>query len=379
MRTLACLEKTFLENLREWKILSLTLVFAPFFVFLMSAYFHAAPSSYTMLVRVGDGGASRGLVDAWRRATHADGSPVFRVIEVGDAADAERRVLNRDADLLTEIPAGFSAALDARTRGEAAAPPSLTHHGNASNPRSTVAMGFADYVAFQFACEATGAKPPIEVNAVMVGAPAQVTEFDLYVPALLVLALIMVMFTAAAALVKDVDRGTMPRLILSQLRVGELVAAVSINQVLVGTVALLLTYGAALSVGYRPRGSVAAVVVVGAVSTLSVVAIGLLTAAFLTTIFELLTVGCFPFFVVMFFSDCMVPLPKIPILSVAGFTFNATDVLPTSLTVRAFNRILNQGAGLADVTTELGVILLLTAVYFAAGGWLYQSRHMRVR
>ncbi len=68
MRTLAYLEKTFLENLREWKILSLTLVFAPSFVFLMYAYFHAAPSSYTMLVRAADPGSARGLVDAWTRA-----------------------------------------------------------------------------------------------------------------------------------------------------------------------------------------------------------------------------------------------------------------------------------------------------------------------
>ena len=87
-------------------------------------------------------------------------------------------------------------------------------------------------------------------------------------PALLVLALIMVMFTAAAALVKEVDKGTMPRLMLSRLRLGELLAAVSINQVLIGVVALLLTYAAALSVGYRPQGSLAAVLVVGAVTTL---------------------------------------------------------------------------------------------------------------
>ncbi len=63
MRTLAYLEKTFLENLREWKILSLTLAFAPAFVFLMYAYFHAAPSSYTLLVRGrqrGRGGWPRG-------------------------------------------------------------------------------------------------------------------------------------------------------------------------------------------------------------------------------------------------------------------------------------------------------------------------------
>jgi ABC-2 type transport system permease protein len=379
VRTLAFLEKTFLENLREWKILSLTLAFAPFFVFLMYAYFHAAPSSYTMLVKGGDAHAAGGLVAAWKGAIHPDGSPVFQVIEITDTADAKRRVLNREADLLVEIAPGFSDALDGMAPDTKTAPPGLTHYGNASNPRSTVAIGFADYVAFEFAYAATGTTPPIGVNAVMVGATRQVTEFDLYVPALLVLALIMVMFTAAAALVKEVDKGTMPRLILSRLRLGELLAAVSINQVLIGTVTLLLTYLAALSVGYHPQGSLAAVIVVGAVSTLSVVAFGVLTAAFLETIFELLTVGCFPFFVLMFFSDCLIPLPKIPLLRVAGFTFNVTDVLPTSLTVRAFNRILNQGGGLADVGVELGLICALTVVYFTAGAWCYRMRHMRVR
>jgi ABC-2 type transport system permease protein len=385
MRTLAFLEKTFLENVREWKILSLTLVFAPFFVFLMHAYFQAAPTSYSVLVRVADAGtageqgAARGLVDAWKNAKHADASPVFQVTEVADLSAAEKRVRNREADLLVEIPPGFSAAFRAMAFDRTAVTPAITHHANASNPRSTIAMGFADYLAFQFAYEATGARPPIGVNAVMIGTARQVTDFDLYVPALLVLALIMVMFTAAATLVKEVDKGTMPRLILSRLRLGELLTAVSINQVLIGTVTLLLTYGAALSVGYRPQGPLAAVIVVGAVSTLSVVAIGVLTAAFLKTIFELLTVGCFPFFVLMFFSDCMIPLPKIPLVEVAGFTFNVTDILPTSLTVRAFNRILNQGGGLPDVGVELGLIIALTAIYFTAGAWLYRARHMRAR
>lgn len=39
------------------------------------------------------------------------------------------------------------------------------------------------------------------------------------------------------------------------------------------------------------------------------------------------------------------------------------DVLPTSLAVRAFGKVLNHGAALDGVVFELGVALLLTAVY----------------
>jgi hypothetical protein len=53
-------------------------------------------------------------------------------------------------------------------------------------------------------------------------------------------------------------------------------------------------------------------------------------------------------------------------------------VLPTSLSVRAFGAILNDGAGLADVRFELAGIVVLTAVYFAVGIWLFRRRHMSV-
>lgn len=86
-----------------------------------------------------------------------------------------------------------------------------------------------------------------------------------------------------------------------------------------------------------------------AAATPSVVALSLLVAAFMRTIFELLTVGVFPFFILMFFSDCMFPMPKIPLLRLAGHAFNLTDILPTSLATRAFGRILNFGAGLGDI------------------------------
>jgi len=118
---------------------------------------------------------------------------------------------------------------------------------------------------------------------------------------------------------------------------------------------------------------------VGAVSILSVIAISLIVAAFLRTIFELLTVGVFPFFILMFFSESMFPLPKVVFFRLAGHTFYVNDVLSTSLSVRAFNKILNFNAGLKDVSFELAGIILLAAAYMAVGVWRFKRRHMRGR
>ena len=387
MRIVAYLEKTFKENLREWKILIMTLVFAPFFVYLMYGYFGAASPVYKLIVANHDGRASsadstasvtHGLVASWRSATHPDGTPVFKVSMATNLDEATAKIRNRDADLLVEIPGEFSRSLEAFRSRSAQTPARLVNHTDAGNPRSSMAMAFSDYIAYAYAVSVTDAPLPLDVSIRNAGSPRALSEFDLYVPALLVLAIIMVLFTAAASLLKEVDKGTMTRLRLSRLTSAELLTAVSLNQVLIGTVALALAFLAAVSVGYHSEGSLVAILVVGAVATLGVMAISVITAAFLTTIFELLTIGVFPFFVLMFLSECMFPLPKITIGQIAGNTVYANDALPTSLAVRAFNKILNLGAGLGDITFELAAMGLLAAVYYAIGIWLFYRRHQRV-
>jgi ABC-2 type transport system permease protein len=386
MRALAFFKKTTLENLRDWKILSIALVFAPFFVYLMWGYFDAAAPAYRVLVASQDRDAAsgrapalaQGLIEVWRDAEHADGRPVFAITEIDDLEAAKARVKRRDADLLVEIPAGFGARLGALLAGAPGEPPRLINHGDEANVRGAMAMAMSDYVAYTYAFAITGSAPPLEVQLEQLGAQRSLSEFDLYVPAVLVLALIMIMFTAAATLIKEVDKRTMSRLMLSRLTTAELLAAVSACQVLIGVAALLLAYLAALSVGYRGVGSLSTLLVVGALSTLGVVALSVLVAAFLRSIFELLTIGCFPFFILMFFSECMFPLPKVTLFELAGNTVYANDVLPTSLTVRAFNKILNHGAGLTDVGFELAAMAVLTLAYFALGTWLFRRRHMHV-
>jgi hypothetical protein len=121
MRTLAFLKKTFLENVREWKILILALTFAPFFVYLMYAYFGASAPAYRLIVINRDAppppGAAEaadlasGLIRAWRAARHPNRRAVFTVTEASNLDAAEASLRSRDADLLVVIPAGFSHSL----------------------------------------------------------------------------------------------------------------------------------------------------------------------------------------------------------------------------------------------------------------------------
>ncbi len=389
MRLLAYWGKTLKENVREWKIFILALVFGPFFVYMMYAYFGAATPSYALLVADRDaaveaeGGrrvrAGRDLATAWEEARYPDGKPIFKVSTVSDPDGARRLLKNRDADLLIVIPEGLSRALADQAAGRAGVIPPLRTIGDESSVRFMVAAAFADSISYTYLSAALGRDLPAFVEFEAAGAGKPRTDFDLYVPALLVLAIIMVLFTAAASLIKEVDKGTITRLVLSKLTTAEFLGAITVNQLFIGLAALGLTYLSAVSVGYHGLGSALLVLLVGGVSILSVMAVSLLVAAWMKTIYELLTVGVFPFFVLMFFSESMFPLPRVTLLRLAGRTLYVNDVLPTALTVKAFNKILNFEAGFGDIAFELGVMAVLTVLYFALGVWAFRRRHMRPR
>jgi ABC-2 type transport system permease protein len=151
--------------------------------------------------------------------------------------------------------------------------------------------------------------------------------------------------------------------------------ALSLNQIIIGLICLLLTFLAALSVGYRTTGSVPLLLLVGALTCFSVISISIITSCFIKTMFGLLTLGCFPFFILMFFSDCFLPLPKIDIFSIAGNQVYLNDILPTATATRAFNKILNYDAGLSDLVFEIVWILAISFVYYFIGIWLFIRKY----
>jgi ABC-2 type transport system permease protein len=386
MRSIAYFHKTFKENIREWKISILALVFGPFFVYMMHAYFGSTTISYTMLTinhdravssAAGRLSAGADLLAEWEKAKYPDGKTIFKVKKILDPRTGKRELKNRDADLLLIIPADFSLRLQQYLGKKNTSVPRLTSVGDHGYARFSMAAAFADFITYSFVSKAAKVQLPLQIDFQSITQGRSLNEFDMYVPALLVLSILMVLFTAAASLIKEVDKGTMTRLILSKLSTCEFLAAIAANQVLIGTVALGLTFLSALHVGYRSSGSILLFLLVGALSSLAVVAISFLVAAFIRTIFELLTVGVFPFFVLMFFSECMFPLPRLTLFRLAGHSFYANDVLPTALTVKAFNKILNFQAGIGDLSFEIGGIVVMTMFYFTLGVWLFRRRHIR--
>jgi ABC-2 type transport system permease protein len=388
VRLISLFKKTAVENLRDWKILILTLVFGPFFVVLMYLYLgETTRSAYRVIVVNHDEGAAihggevlsagQDLTSEMINARYTEGAKLFEVRTERETGVALGLLADNAAELVVEIPENFSRVLLEYQRGNQPSPAIVKTHGDPATANYLMAAVWSDMTAYEYAFAVTGLTSPLEIEASTVSGTDTLNDFELYVPALLTLALIMLMFTAAASLIKEKDKGTIIRLRLSNMTPLEWFSAVSLTQIIIGLLAMLLTFLTAVALGYHASGSLSAMMVVGLLSSLSIVAISLLVAAFLRTIFDLLTIGCFPLFILMFFSGGMFPMPTLRLFTVGSRSVSINDFLPTTHTISALGKVLNHEAGLGDVAFELGAILVLTVVFFAAGVWLFTRRHMQ--
>lgn len=378
MKTLACFIKTFKENIRDWKILILAIVFAPFFIYMMYMYMGDSGSSVYNVVLINNdekGKISNELIDEWKKMKTEDGKSLLKIREVSDSLTAREMIKNKDADLFITIPEDFSDSFKMFiVDGEGSLSP-LTSYGDQANMKYMIAASFVDYITFSYISQKTGIEIPFNVKYEYAGRGKSLSEFDLYVPALLVLSIIMMLFTAGASIVREVEKDTITRLSLSKLKSYEFMTALSLNQTIIGLICLFLTLLAAFSVGYTTSGSLPLLLLVGTLACFSVISISIITSCFIKTMFGLLTLGCFPFFILMFFSDCFLPLPKINLFSLAGNQVYLNDILPTATATRAFNKILNYDSGFSDVSFEILWILGISLVYFFIGVWLFKRKY----
>jgi ABC-2 type transport system permease protein len=389
MRFLALFKKAMIENFRDWKVILLILFFAPFFVFLMYFYFDNAPTVYKVALVDFDQGAvtaegksfhaSRILMDEFAKATYADGTPILRVTREENLTAAMKRLEEKAVDVVVEIPTSFSQALLDFSSGVQAEPAVVKTHGDPSNAKYIMAAVWCDFVTSNYAAFLAGQMSPVKLESQRISSVESLTDFDLYVPGLLALAFMMLMFSAASTIIREKDKGTIIRLRLSGMKPFEWLSAVGLSQVILGLLALGLTYVTAAVLGYQSSGSFPAVLVVGILSCLSITAISLLVAALLRTIFDLMTIGCFPFFILMFFSGGMFPLPSITFFNLGSRPIHVTDILSTSHSISALQKILNSGARLNDLAYELAALILLSLFYFAIGLWIFSRRHLRAR
>lgn len=374
MKLIAAATKSYKENFRDWKVLAMVMLFSPFFLLLMYLLYGGGPTTYPIgIVNLDGGMAAIELVDGIKEKKGPDGNYIFRINDVAELHELEQQIKDKTLDIGIVIPSDYSSVHGNAGTGKAIVPSVIDFYGSLNNPRYPVAAVMAaDEVSMQ-GITAARVTLPASIVETFLEKQLPINEFDGYVPGLLALAILMILFTASASIVRESDKKTLIRLKLSRLGAFHFLAASCIVQASVAVGALLLAYWTAIGLGYRSGGDFGSILLIGVISSLSMVSVSLVVASFLNSIFDVLTIGCFPFFILMFFSGSMFPLPKLNVWTINGHPLGITDILPLTHTVNAFNKILNYGAGLSDIRFDLWMIVGLTLIYFCAGLLLYQK------
>lgn len=389
MKIASVFRKSFKENIRDWKILILTLAFAPFFVLVMYLFYGDSSQTVRIMVLNQDQGvllrdgalfsAGAELSAKINEYKSTEEGKWVKLIDSTEEDVANKQIKNNQADLLLVIPKNFSAQIDQYREQPGGGAISLTFRGATTNPKYMIAAALTYSFASDYVMSALKITPPMALSEEFLEKSKPRSDFDYYVPSLIILAVIMVLFTAAASIIKENDKKTMRRLRISHLSSFEFLTGISLAQLIVTGIALMLTYATVLGLGYQPAGSIVEVMIIGLATGLALIAISLIVASFLNTIFDLMTIGCFPFFILMFFSGGMFPMPQIKMFSLGERVFNISDILPTTHAISALNKILNFGMSLGDVLFEIAAILVLTILYFVLGVWLFNRRQIAIR
>jgi len=387
MRSLIVFRKTMREIGRDKWMLGLTLAFAPFFVFLYWLWFQGGSTVYPIAiinhdqgVTLPDGSIYNGGVEvskAVESVRYADERPLLKVVAVIDRTAAEAILRDRGATAFLEIPEDFSQTLLALQSGDRTVTTSITFGGDLSNTYYMIGANMVLTTVDAFVQKATGQKPLVNYIEQPLGSSATRTEFETYVPGTLVFSVILLIFLAAMTVAREIESGALRRLQLSPMTAFDLLAGITAALVLIGTVTSGLSFAVALALGFHSQGSIWVALLISAIASLSIIGLGLVVASLTRSVSQAFVVANFPLGLMMFFSGVIFPMPMVKLFTIGSRTIGLYDLLPPTHAVTALNKILTLGAGLKDVTYELGALSILSIIYFAFGVWLFHRQHLR--
>ncbi len=372
---------------RDLWVLSLTLAFAPMFVYLYWLFTQGGSTSYTILVTNQDLGvplqggiffnAGEEAIRAIENVRYADEKPLLKVKQVENRAKVDSILKNRGAAAFILIPKDFSRTIQALREGDRTIQTQIIFGGDLANPYYTVGSVLALGAIESYVVDATGQQPSIRYTEEPMGASAVRTEFEIYVPGIMIFSEMMLIFLAAMTVAREIETGALKRLQITPMTSFDLLGGITVAMMLVGIVAVVLTVATAYLLGFRSQGPMWIAILIGAVTSLSIFGAGLVVACFSRTVSQAFVVANFPLGLFMFFSGAIFPIPKVILFTFAGREFGLYDVLPPTHAVVALNKVLVLGAGIRDVAFELTALLVLSLLYFLIGVWLFNRLHLR--
>jgi ABC-type multidrug transport system permease subunit len=357
------------QKFRDRLGLLLTVSTAPCFVFLYWIFFNDATAVYPVGVlttsrdsaEIHETGVTQALA-----ALSPNGTPFFEIIPVADEQTLLNMLIEGKAILGITLDDTFSSSLTLPGRV-----PQVTLTGSASSPGYRVSAAIATKVIEGYVSQIREIPPLVQVKEVSIGLSGARTPFEAYVPGLLVFAVIMLIFSSAMTVAKEVESGTLARIRLTPVHPVTLLLGLSAVQLLIGGASVLLTLIAAFALGFRSQGSILLAMGIASLASLATVGIGMVVASMAKSQTRAFLFGAIAMFLLILFSGIVFPRPEVTVLTIGEHKIDFFDVLPTTHMGSALEKVMTLGADSADVSYEIISLLVIGLLSFLLGGLLF--------
>jgi ABC-2 type transport system permease protein len=387
MKLFGVIIKSLKEQVRSLWVLLLTLSMGPLFIFIYFLITESSKPQYRILLLNNDAGVTmegkmvnHGIfLTSFVHHPSLDSLKIpFSLEEIQDRSKGIEMLQNNKADALVILHPSFSASIAMFGQKNASDSSVVEFVGDLTKTGYLISAVWANEIINEFALRLTNTKRVVNVKETPLGTSGKMSEFDMLVPGILILSLIMLMFTASIAFVTEVEHKTILRLKLSNVTAAEFLGGVSFVQLLVGIASLLLTLITAVSLGFQYAGSLWVMVLIAGLTSLSIIAFSLIIAAVTKSANEVLVAGNFPMFLFMFFTGAAFPMKSEPLFIIAGYPINFQGLMTPTHAISALNKTLVMNMGLKAILPEIITIIILTAVYFFIGAVLFRHRHLKL-
>lgn len=386
MKTLNLIKKSLKEQLRSFWILLLTLSMGPFFIFVYYLIIESSKVEYNVLILNSD----QGITDNGRATNYGSNfihylteaedtfSIPFNTQVITDKNTGIKQLKNKKADALIIIPESFSKILNNKKQNDSINAARVEFVGDLTSTNYLLSAVWVNDMLSKFGYESLNRNQIIQVSETALGVSSSINAFDMIVPGILIVSLIMLMFTASIAFVSEVENKTIMRLKLSRLTSLEFLTGIGTVQLLVGFVSFILTLLTAILLGFNYQGSLITLIVITSLTSISIISVSLIIAAATKTSNEVLVVGNFPMFLFMFFTGAAFPLKADPLFSIDGYDISIQGLMSPTHAISALNKTLILNMDIQSILPEMIAIIILSVIYFIIGALIFKYRHLRL-
>lgn len=374
------------EQVRDYWILAMTVVMAPLFIAIYFLMAETETTVYDIVLVNNDLGIEKhgnrvnlgdSLVCYAKLLSGTSGISMIHYEILEDRAEAVEALRKKRADVVVVLPGNLTGSVldSSGTRNMTAL---IELIGDVTQMEYIVGAVWTEEIINQFLMGSAGIKLPFHWTETTLGHSGERSMFELYVPGLLILSIIMIIFSASAAIVREPETRTLERLKISRLTSMEFLWGISLVQIIIAILSLCLALLMAVVLGYQLiPGTLGFILLISFLTALSMISFSLIVAAMCRSVKEVAIIGTFPLFLLMFFTGAAFPINGGRLFSIGNYEVMLNDLLSPSFAVDALNKVLVRGQEIGDTVPEMVALVILTIVYFILGNWAFRKRHMR--